>query len=263
MSVSLTFDQRVEKFYQDHPKFIQGAQRVVVGVLALAAILLITGLITGAIADIKAPGYTPDWVDGHFVHLTPAQLAANWYAANITFPIWYCSMWGSIGMVALTIGVAFHRWRKQRSDESTEKPRGARMGDAVEVERAPLVSRDEVAIGSCSRRLRNIGMVAGVVIAAIGASILLWSSVMHDYSPFADLKASGANVNSLNQALGDMKIVGTSMLFIGAITFGGSYVGVEGLKQLGTRLASWSNKKEIESEGFGNRSHQVDDEQDL
>ncbi len=254
MSVSLTIDQRLEKFREEHPDFVKGAQRVVVGVLALAAILFITGFITGVIAQAKGPGLVADWVNGHPAHLTPAELAANWYCNNGTFFIWCPCIYGSAVMVILTIGAIYHRWRKKRSDGSAEKARGARMGDADAVERAPLVSRDEVAIGSCSRRLRNIGMVAGLVITAIGASILLWSTVMHNTGAFADLKATGNDVTALEQAFRDMQIAGSSMLFIGAITFGGSYVGVEGLKQLGTRLASWFNKKEIESEGFGNRS---------
>ncbi len=217
--------ERWRTFCHD-PKTQQFAQRTAVVLVALAAILVVTGFITGVYTD---------------------------YHGGNTFLLWYLSMWGGIGLVAATVGLIMLK-RKLNGKEGAETPKSKSIWGSEELSESS--SGRSAAVGVGFKRARIIAMVASLAVVAIGASVILWSCVIQSMD---SSYIGGRRLAGLNQIISDMKIAGSSILISGAIAFAASFFAATILKKLGVSCLERRLAKEISEGGFGNRS-EIDQE---
>ncbi len=225
---------RFKAFCRD-PETRKFAQRTAVVVVALAAILVVTGLITAVSTDC-------------------------YVQESFSFPIYYPCLWCAISLIAATVGlIMLKRKLKGQQEGAAEEPKSKSLWGSEELSESS--SGRSAAVGVGFKRARIIAMIASLAVVAIGASVILWSCAIHDLN--STFRMSSGATARFNQIISDMKIAGSSILISGAIAFAASFFAATILKKLGVSCIERRLAKEISEGGFGNRSHQVDEEQDL
>ncbi len=214
---------RFKAFCRD-PETQKFAQRTAVVVVALAAILVVTGFITGVYTEC---------------HVGPSNV----------FLLWYFCMWGGIGLVAATVGLIMLKRKLKGKEAAAEEPKSKSLWGSEELSESS--SGKSAAVGVGFKRARIIAMIASLAVVAIGASVILWSCVIQSMDhPFI----RGQDLTELNQIISDMKIAGSAILISGAIAFAASFFATAILKKLGVSCMERRLAKEISEGGFGNRS---------